>query len=402
MLVFFFLLGSLSAAAEEPGPVPCLSELHAEFPGLSVDFLRSYVAAIALHAPTIWIQEESGQSCVSYAGKLDTGARPQVLVHLPPTECGHQWVKLSAAGEIESQGTYLFHPLSHFSVKDLIPEIMGLKAGEVVPPEVYRKYDSRRIALTLVYKKHLESEPGTSDGYLDSGRVQMMLNHRIMDSVASKGFLNQHQIKAPPGPGVYAPLARANAEDWYVGVTLAAKSDIGDTEDPAVNSVLNQVRPKYSLLDLASDPEHHPLTHSPQGSFDDMYYGDVAAVFNPDVNDRTTYSLGDSLGGSTVRSLRGDSSSDQARIFIEGQVWGELTLKDVHHFIVNCPKPYPHLSAEEIAKLKSFGKPVYECRPITAERPADMRPWSIKDDGPADWDEHWQEKVIRYGEGREL
>lgn len=247
-----------------------------------------------------------------------------------------------------------------------IPAITTLPDGAVVPRTVFLEHDPADIGESLVLRHHLRYEatqprdrPSLID-YQNGTAIQLLFQEKHLDSIAERGFLNQHQIGS--SGGMYDPAERAAQEDHLLGITLEAEYGRG-SENPA-----NQVRPKYAFLSLKDIPlAQHPMIVSNAGLINSMY-GNVFAVFSDAIKARTTFTMNDSLGmekPAEVYTLRrkvlsADDPATHANGYMEAQVWGPLGMRDVHHFIVNCEGFRP-IGAEALAKLRRLGKPVYGC-----------------------------------------
>lgn len=284
----------------------------------------------------------------------------------PSTECGYRQITRNVQNEFVEIPHLLFHPLSQFETKDLIPEIMKLKPGQAVPEAVYRKYSSKEIAITLVYKKFLDRKPGkrkfpATYDFLDGTELQMVFPQKYLELIEKNGFLNQHQINQSGGD--LDRQSRAKSEDHLAGYKIEARYQEG-------LSVANEVRPKYSYFGLqvgpaASHPNFHENDRLQAGI--SAQYGDVVAVFNEDLKDRSTFTARDSLGAHTPGlNLRETNQTplqlkgkDPSRHW-EAQIWGPVKISDVHHFIVNCPG-WKSVPEDRLQKLMQLRKPVYQC-----------------------------------------
>ncbi len=242
------------------------------------------------------------------------------------------------------------------TLQHLIPEIMALKDNEIVPASVYKKYSSKLIGASIVARKHDsdESAANVADPVYDfrkDSKIQMAFNEAYIESIAKGCFLNQHQAGHTNGTNNHN--MRANAEDIIAGVKLEAAY----VDDP--NSPADKVRPKYAGFGLTKkEPGFNDNLSSISG------YGNVVAVFKDSIKDRTTFSAEDSLGYSAQTftldlrekgmNLQGQNSGS----YWEAQIWGELCMSDVDHFIVNC---LGGVSEAAIAQLKELKIPVYQC-----------------------------------------
>ncbi|RYZ81621.1 MAG: hypothetical protein EOP04_23600, partial [Proteobacteria bacterium] len=237
-----------------------------------------------LPAKTAWLKGVGYLDCVLTAESTEAG-KPSIgiLSHVNPNECGHNTLAINEGCELSAGENLKFHPASHFSAEDLIPEVMNLAQGAVVPKEVYLKYDARKIGVTITQKIYKEMEQEASDkvekpalDFLNASAIQMAFNHQNIDSIAERGFLNQHQYKS--SNGALDPKMRANAEDSFLGYKLE------ETYEENLANPANKVRPKYSYLGLPdTDFKNHPMYKGHAAL--SPYYGNVFAVFAPEVKD---------------------------------------------------------------------------------------------------------------------
>jgi len=318
------------------------------------------------HLPvrTAWAKGASFLDCVATT-EGGAGKTIAIVAHLAPAECGHNTIVLDDGCQFVAGGNLSFHPSSKFSAEDLAPEILNLAQGATIPPEVYAKYDSRRLGLSIVQKIHREVETDNSGAgevdFLNASAVQLAFHEEDIDRIAKNGFLNQHQV-GKSGASL-DPEHRVQKEDQFLGYRL------NDSGAGTAAVAANEVRPKYAYFATPGAPlEKDPMFRSDK-AFISPNYGNIFAVFNPEVKDRTTFTMMDSLGVNNrtdVRTLRYHSTGPadptaKAGTYMEAQIWGALAMNDVKQFIVNCPGS-PPISPEALTKLKGVGKPIYECR----------------------------------------
>ncbi|MGZ3693824.1 MAG: hypothetical protein ACXWQO_06460 [Bdellovibrionota bacterium] len=331
----------------------------------------------------VWLKWQGTNLCAEMADYEEKGITKSALVRfVNENDCGHTWVELAEDCTFMKGGEYLFHPLSQFGLDDLIPEIMNMKENETVPPEVFAKHDSKKIALTLNYKLYLDQEKADADkipkgtyDFLNDTEIQLAFQERTFDAILKNGFLNQHQIY--DSGGNLEPNNRAYEENRQIGFKLEEKYEKWN-----YGANVNKVRPKYGYYGLQTGSlDDHPI-QSRHGI--NKRYGNVFAVFNSDVKDRTTFTFDDSLdrmyGKEDMHTARFKTEKPLKKLereseptYVEAQIWGELGIKDVNHFLVNC-EGWPKVSDATIAKLKSTGKPVQEClvdkaKPVIQEDP---------------------------------
>lgn len=197
-------------------------------------------------------------------------------------------------------------------------------------------------------------------------RIDLMKNSQIVlffhgedsASIQKRGFLNQYQSGKSSGW-----MRDKEIEDGFLGLRIPR------TSDPNVL----KFRPKSAFLNISAPVE---LAHY-RGVVSDRY-GNVGAVLKDDVKQRSLWSSHDSavIGGfypeflrapeqeSSLHSERGTfdrgffprNARDESRPsgsvpYAEAQIYGELTVEDVDHFVV--------FSADSITEVARFGKPIY-------------------------------------------
>jgi hypothetical protein len=238
----------------------------------------------------------------------------------------------------------------------LVPEILALKDGETIPRELYDKYSANQIAQTIVARVHREREKNENASHTDydfrkNGAIQIVFHEKYFDSIREKCFLNEFQVDHPRDSAYQQ--RRLLVEDQVAGLKLE------ETFDPDRGNVIHKVRPKYAYLGLL---KAHP---SLKGHIkEDFYYGTVVAVFKDHVKDRATFTPENTFNAANdvhTFSYRPRKVGPMGRDgYWEAQVWGDLCLSDVDHFIVDCRKGRPS-SPEFVQKLQTVGPPVYKC-----------------------------------------
>ena len=329
-----------------------------------------------------WLDREA-RLCGTFAAVRKDGKDHKFLLGFAdPTECGYSWLDAATVqGEcyFSQGGRHEFHPLSNLRAEQLLPEILNLAAGGSIPPEVYEKADSRRLAANLAYKRRKENKKAGVAGnydFLENSEIQMAFRHDYLDRILANGFLNQHQTRT--SQGTLDLRWRAETEDSLAGHALAAP--ILNPEE-AGNPKVNELRPKYAFFGITRPfDEAEANTFAYNGA-----YGNIMAVFKPEVKDRTTITAGDSLVNRSILALSsGDgrlatpgSADGKAKSnrqgYWEAQIWGELKVKeDVGYFLFGCfddekaskvtASPLKGKEREEVlGKLKATGKKVYQC-----------------------------------------
>ena len=236
--------------------------------------------------------------------------------------------------------------------RPLIPYFLGLKDGDWIPNHVAEQYDSRIVAASLVRRMGKEENDLASDPdydfYRDS-KIQIAFWERLIEPIANGCFKNQHQTHS--SGGMYDGYSRAALENRMIRLKLEPSYD-GDPANP-----VHKIRPKYAYLGLQK-PKPSVRTRF------DSIYGNIVAVFKDEVKDRTTFTPGDSLvvDASETRTLHYRSATplELQAVYWEAQVWGELCVRDVDYFLVDC-EYLSDVSAQGIERLKALRRPIYKC-----------------------------------------
>ncbi len=244
----------------------------------------------------------------------------------------------------------------------VIPEIMNLKDGEVIPKKIYKKFSANQIAASIVRRIHINEEYENQrdldswdfDFALDAKGV-IAFNYKYYDSINEKGFLNQHIVHH--SNGCECTGSRAKQEDKMA--RLRIEETYGDVGMPAHN-----VRPKYSFLIIPVDRDDMiPTTIASQ-------YGEILGKVKDDLLIRSTFTPSDSLNRSAAGKTRLYKSKDllklQADGYWENQVWGLLEMKDLEYILINC-----HGSSLDKNQIKHIVKtakvPVHQCKQIQSK-----------------------------------
>jgi len=252
----------------------------------------------------------------------------------------------------------------------LIPEVMSLPLGAVIPNEVYKKYDSRSIGASIVARLHQLKEVPTDaplgqpiayDFYRHS-EIHLYFPQSAIRDVLSSGFLNQHQTYNTSA-GVFDPQRRGSIEELMTRLKLVKNYKSGKKE------AANAVRPKYAIFDL-NLPQviGTPTVNSTEfkiRTMDAGFYGDVIAVLKTEVKDRTTWTPTDSFSApEKVQTLfvRPTEMIAEGVLFkrsiytdyYEAQIWGALDLNDIQEFRIPADLP-----EYRIKILKTSGIPIY-------------------------------------------
>ena len=240
----------------------------------------------------------------------------------------------------------------HFplTVHSQISEIMSLKDGESINPNLYQKYSVNQIAESAVQRLHItrEKNSGGDLNYFDQSEIILGFSSGNLASIIeSKEFLNAHQVKL--GATFNDDLRhRSDLEDSLIGFKL------GNGENA------NSLRPKYAYLVPKNLYGHPQTTFNPN-------YGNILAVLKNKLKNRSTFSIGDSMEAGKD-SLHTFKFKDQIKLkseiseisYWEAQIWGKLKLSDIDAFLVNC-EGFPKISLSAIKLMLSQGFNVYNC-----------------------------------------
>jgi hypothetical protein len=215
------------------------------------------------------------------------------------------------------------------------------------------------VAASLVARLHNEHEKKANAAkaaydYQLNGIIEMAFDDKYIDAINKNGFLNQHQVANSNGG--HNPQLRANAEDKMLRVLLEPTYvDGGD-------NIVNTIRPKYSYLGFKIK------TYSNQTLYFTPSYGNVVAVLNDEVKDRSTFTPDDSLGfghngekNYTFEYRSRHPIDDPPGAYWETQTWGTITTSDVQYFLIGCPGAR-RLNDSSVEKLKAIGLPIYQCQ----------------------------------------
>ncbi|MBM3465615.1 MAG: hypothetical protein FJX76_26290, partial [Armatimonadetes bacterium] len=152
-------------------------------------------------------------------------------------------------------------------------------------------------------------------------------------SVAFHGFLSTAETRSD--------------KCWGHGERLLKPQDMVGVALDLSSKTHRKLLPKYAWCVV---PERPSAAGFPESTDYPLIYGGVMAVLRQDVQQRSSWSYGDSLalypdGSPRFRAhtfqenaLRKDMVASTH--FLEAQVWGELTLEDVDHFVVTPGQKY--------------------------------------------------------------
>ncbi|MCM0604850.1 MAG: hypothetical protein KA715_02040 [Xanthomonadaceae bacterium] len=278
-------------------------------------------------------------------------------------------------------GTTAFHKKSCISPKELSSYILSLTNNEVIEERHYQNTSSETTALSLIARLRNEELRDREVGeflavdMFDESKIIMGVPKKYVQKIIDGGFKNLHQLGH--SQGVEEAKERSQMEDLMIGVRL--EKAYGQSRN---KHLINSIRPKYAFL----QPTERSRRYLPSNSIISQY-GGVFFVFKDSVKRRSTFTVDDSLCYScisehrridtysfskqlTVDDLKRDRRGDT--VFLETQIWGELSIDDVEYALVNCPKLHDRTNNEafeqttwlEIQKMKFLGRfDVYKCVP---------------------------------------
>jgi hypothetical protein len=265
---------------------------------------------------------------------------------------------------------------------------LGTEAASIIDPSFVRaeasklgnaeewlkKYDSRTLGEMIVQRLHTRVEYGVNcpecipyNKYEDS-QVVLQFHSKDLPIIVEKGFLNFHQTgKSGGGKDTTSRvLSESEIIGYEIGNIVESEGD-GFSDGPGAKvrpgDASEAILPKYAYVELTSDVKF-------ENSKAYSAYGDVFAVLKSEVKRRTTWTIDDSVEAKdrhlfTGQTFFGDqlpaANREKAR-YLEAQVWGELDLRDVSHFLVKKG------STQNLEELKKTGIPIYELRVETLGR----------------------------------
>jgi len=270
-----------------------------------------------------------------------------------------------------------YHAESCVLKKDLDLVALNLTDGEVVPEQVYENSPSKAIALSLIarlYKQELKDDLNKKNvlriDLFEKTEIIMAVRQKYVGSILEFGFKNYHQIQHTEGAA--EPRDRAVLEDLMLGLRL--EKDYGTSR---YKDLVNQIRPKYAFLQPSSEVE----SVLPDNSITDQY-GEIFFVFKSSVKRRSTFTSDDSLcfhclknltkiGNktffSTVNPLDLRREREGHSVFLDAQIFGELSSSDVDYALVSCGdaagEHFEPVQKKVVQQLKRAGIDVYQCVP---------------------------------------
>ncbi|MGE4130761.1 MAG: hypothetical protein AB7F86_03940 [Bdellovibrionales bacterium] len=239
----------------------------------------------------------------------------------------------------------------------LLQTMKALPAESEIPSHVYQKYSIDDIARAIVSEIQLdeiqhkdkvaEKSPVPVDLMNEADIILFFWNADI-DSIESKGFLNQHL--SGKSKGTYNPSYRKAAEDYFTGFRMGG------------SLASMHLRPKSAFVNIRANKKLAAMGHEIVSQ-----YGNIGAVLKPELKWRSMWTAGDSLGiggystkapdrramlparGTYLRgSIPGQPSSSS---YYEALIYGKVSFQDVDYFLVTHGAFAP--------ALKKFGRPIY-------------------------------------------
>lgn len=216
-----------------------------------------------------------------------------------------------------------------------------------ISPQELRDLSSREIGKRLVSRIRNECEINRNEtkgkSVKDEATLLMRVPSSAIDSIINYGLHNQHYTKTSGGD--------LNIDQRLQEEARMSAFSLG------YSSNARKVLPKYSLLDLKSIGVKTFLSDEEIG----QQYGDVIFSFKEEVKQRTTWTLGDSLGLSGYKNnkisfsldFQSKNFPDKCMLYCEAQIWGELDFSDVDHVLIPEGMEVPD-------SLKRLGISVYQ------------------------------------------
>jgi hypothetical protein len=246
----------------------------------------------------------------------------------------------------------LFSPIS----SRLDESIASLTQNSSIPSDYYRIYDVNNIAKAIIkrvsaeeqkYTKEFESDPKLD--LIHESDIILFFWATDLESIVTKGFLNQHETKK--SNGYYNPTFRQDAEDHITGLKL------GTIPEAA------QIRPKSAFLNIKSDVTLSNKSHQLLGQ-----YGNIGAVMKTNLKNRSLWCACDSLGigengpysADDLLKWRGSFARDSISTkknyssYYEAIIYGRVGVEDVDYFLIS--------DISTLSSLKPLGIPVYSAK----------------------------------------
>ncbi|HKA88509.1 MAG TPA: hypothetical protein VKE22_12640, partial [Haliangiales bacterium] len=281
---------------------------------------------------------------------------------MPPTEMPPTEMPPTEMPPTEKAGPKLDEQAPDWWGKQQKSSAKAMRQLPELPAGTLESFSSEEIGKGIVDRVAAMRErtpvPGAGESGLSGPELRkaaelcMFFKDTMFEKILENGFLNSHEVGSSGG-GVTDNEGRAQQENRLAGMRLEEGYQGGRT-------ALNEVRPKYAILNVGLDEN----LGAPAKRANTEAYGNVQAVMGEHMFDRSTFTNGDTYGGSIndESTLPQTFKDGHTRLkmdggYFEGQMWGKVTTNDVAEYRVR-----PGTDPEVVAKLAATGKPVYELR----------------------------------------
>ncbi|MDG0816480.1 hypothetical protein [Bdellovibrio svalbardensis] len=237
--------------------------------------------------------------------------------------------------------------------------INEISARDILSKEFLTETDTRTVGEGLANYIFNANDKGSTAGeveydFLKKSELLIIFRSEHLEPILREGFLNIHDTQVSSlGYPLFLeelPRQRAKHEDALLGLKIERSYKLKP------GNPINKIRPKYALLQLTDSVELGKWQTS--GSM----YGDIIAVLKPETKRRATWTYADTLANKKLRPSSFNRKSIQPQTsgsnqcYLEAQIWGELDIKDVSHFLVDAAT----MSNQTLELLKSTGLPIYQ------------------------------------------
>lgn len=232
-------------------------------------------------------------------------------------------------------------------------------ADGLISKEFLSQNDTRTIGESLANHVYAANDqvPAYNEikyDFIKDSELLIIFRSEHLKSIIQSGFLNIHDTMVSSlGYPLFLeelPEHRAKHEDALIQLKIEHHYKL------KAGNPNNKIRPKYALLQLTASVEVGKwLTTG-------AMYGDLIAVLKPETKRRATWTIADSLANKILRPRSFYRKSIEAQSlqknknYLEAQIWGEVDIKDISHFLVN-PQV---LNTSTFELLKSTGLPIYD------------------------------------------
>lgn len=259
-----------------------------------------------------------------------------------------------------------------------------IRSSKSIDAEIFNTAKPNEVAKSLIYKLReqevkyqkeiLQRKDQAQVDLQKESEIILFFDPRVAESISQRGFLNQHLTGK--SSGMNNSKFRKLSEDWYSDIKL------GDSHESL------KLRPKSAYLNISANKFLGKRSSAPH-----LQFGSVAAVFKDSIKDQSLWTAYNSLevgkligsvssvkgafggilnkctqcvfgkdyidpniSGKSLLPYRGTFKSDRIstvdhNTYHEVLIYGEVTFKDVKHFLVSNPF--------EAQKLVKYGKPIY-------------------------------------------